>query len=79
MIYLQHLACLSSISGWFCTACDRQVADDEVVTREFRYGWRHTPCGRRVGERDGRPWCESRDCHYFVDPSELSVNDPLAT
>jgi hypothetical protein len=76
--YRQHLACLSSISSWRCTTCDRQVGDDEVATRDADYGWRHIPCGRLVRERDGRPWCDSQDCNYFVNPVELALNDPLS-
>jgi hypothetical protein len=76
--YRLHLACLSSIRGGLCATCNRQVGDDEVATREAEYGWRHTPCGRLVVDRDGRPWCEGRECNYFVDPAELTINDPLA-
>lgn len=76
--FRQHLACLSSISGSHCTNCDRQVGDDEVVTREAEFGWRHVPCGRLVIDRDGRPYCEGRGCNYFMDPAELSTDDPLA-
>lgn len=76
--YRQHLACLATISGGHCATCNRPVGHDEVATRNADYGWRHTPCGRLVRERDGRPWCESRDCNYFVDPAELVANDPLA-
>jgi hypothetical protein len=76
--YRQHLACLSSISGFHCIICNRNVDDDEVVTREAEFGWRHVPCGRLVIDRSGRPYCEGWGCNYFVDPAELSVNDPLA-
>ena len=76
--YRLHLACLSAIGGGFCTTCDRQAPEDVTSVREAKYGWRHIPCGLLVVDRDGRPWCEGRDCNYFVDLAEMVANDPAS-
>lgn len=76
--YRQHLACLASISGSHCTVCNRAVPDDEVVTREAEYGWRHIPCGRLTEARNGRPYCEGLNCNYYPDPAEMRPSDPLS-